>query len=290
MEKIKVKALEWLHSKDPMFNAGETRTAKATVTNNTDQTITCTTELYLDVTKVATSGVSSSFTLQPGGSIDVSYVASMSKVGGPWHVYVDVSSGTTLLAHYQATEDVTVNPALSITTTSLPNGIVGAAYSQTLVAAGGSGSYSWSIASGSLPPGLSLSSAGVISGTPTTAGTYTFTVQVSDGIGTVTQSLSITIGVALSISTTSLPNGYLNIAYSQTLVAAGGSGSYSWSIASGSLPPGLSLSLAGVISGTPTTAGTYTFTVQVSDGISTKTQSLSITITSAIGIGPITWA
>ena len=137
--------------------------------------------------------------------------------------------------------------------------------------------------------GLTLSG-NTISGTPTTAGAYSFTVQVSDGIGTVTQSLSITIGQPLSIGTTSLPNGYINIVYSQTLIASGGGGSYTWSIVSGSLPAGLSLSPGGVISGTPATRqGVYSFTVQVSDGVSTATQSLSITITSAIGIGPITW-
>ncbi len=289
MKPIVVKAFQWVRAKDPTFNAGVAKTATATLTNNTGQDLTCTTELYIDVTKVADSGMSASFSLPAGGSLTVNYQVPMPKAGGPYHVYIDVWSGGALLAHYQATEDVTVNPALAITTASLPNGVIGAAYSQTLVASGGSGSYSWSIASGSLPPGLSLSSAGAISGTPTATGTSTFTVQVSDGIGTVTQSLSITIGVALSISTTSLPNGYLSISYSQTLAAAGGSGSYSWSVVSGSLPPGLSLSSAGVISGTPTTAGTYSFTVQVSDGISTKPQSLTITVTSAIGIGTITW-
>ena len=81
----------------------------------------------------------------------------------------------------------------------------------------------------------------------------------------------------------------LILSYSQTLIASGGGGSYTWSIVSGSLPAGLSLSPGGVISGTPATAGAYSFTVQVSDGVSTATQSLSITITSAIGIGPITW-
>ena len=107
--KVAVKALEWAFAKDPTFNAGETHAAKATLTNQTSQALTCTTELYLDVTKVATSGVSSSFTLPAGGSIDVSYVVPMpGSPGGPYHVYIDIWSGGALLAHYQATDDVTV--------------------------------------------------------------------------------------------------------------------------------------------------------------------------------------
>jgi len=196
--KVKVRGLSW--KGDPTFTVGETHTAKATLTNQTSQALTCTTELYIDVTKKATSGVSSSFSLPAESSMDVSYVVPFSAAGGPWHVYIDVWSGGALLAHYQATEDVTIStPPLVISTTSLPNGYINITYSQTLAASGGSGSYSWSLASGSLCPGLLLSTAGVISGTPTTAGTYTFTVKVSDGISTATQSLSIIITSAIGI-------------------------------------------------------------------------------------------
>jgi len=198
---VRVEALRWSGSRDPTFNGGETHTAKATLTNNTTQPITCATELFIDVTKVASSGRSSEFTLQPGASLTVNYVVTMpSSAGGPYHAYLGVWSGTTLLVLYQATEDVTVQaPPVAIATTTLPGGYVGLSYSQTLQATGGSGSYSWSIAPESLPPGLSLSAAGVISGTPTTTGTYTFTVQVTDGTTTATQSLSIVIGQAVQV-------------------------------------------------------------------------------------------
>ena len=116
--------------------------------------------------------------------------------------------GDPLLAKWQLDDtnnDGTTSPAPSITTTSLPNGAVNVAYSQTLGASGGSGTYSsWSITSGTLPVGLSLNSAtGVISGTPTTTGTSSFTVQVADSLsGTATQALSITINAAPGITTT----------------------------------------------------------------------------------------
>ncbi len=88
---------------------------------------------------------------------------------------------------------------LSITTASLPDGIVGTAYSATLAATGGSGTYTWSIASGNLPDGLTLdASTGTISGTPTTAGTYDFTVQVTDGTQTATKDLSIKVNASTS--------------------------------------------------------------------------------------------
>jgi hypothetical protein len=168
---------------------------------------------------------------------------------------------------------------------------VGTAYSKTLVALGGSSPYTWSITAGSLPVGLSLVSAtGVISGTPTTAGKYDFTLQVIDSSGvTATKDLSISAVVPTGITTTSLPNGKMNIAYSQTLVAFGGIGSYTWTVTSGTLPTGISLIansgylgvMTGFITGTPTTAGTSNFTVKVTDssGLS-ATQALSITISS----------
>jgi hypothetical protein len=183
---------------------------------------------------------------------------------------------------------ITIAAAPTITTTSpLPDGEVGIAYSQTLQASGGSGTYTtWSITAGTLPDGLSLgSSTGIISGTPTTATTATITVKVTDSLGgTGAENLSITIAAAPTITTTSpLPDGKVDIAYSQTLQASGGSGTYTtWSITAGTLPDELSLdSSTGVISGTPTTATTATITVQVTDSLGgTGTQDLSITITS----------
>ncbi|HET9179240.1 MAG TPA: Ig domain-containing protein, partial [Terriglobia bacterium] len=148
------------------------------------------------------------------------------------------------------------------------------------------GSYTWSISAGSLPAGLTLNtSTGAITGTPTTAGTSNFTAKVTDSNSrTATQNLSITVNAALSITTTSLPSGTVGTAYSSTLAATGGTGSYTWSISAGSLPAGLTLNTStGAITGTPTTAGTSNFTAKVTDSNSrTATQNLSITINAAL--------
>lgn len=182
---------------------------------------------------------------------------------------------------------IKVNPPPSITTTSLPNGTAGMAYNQTLVAAGGTGSLTWSISAGALPNGLSLSSStGAITGTPTGAGASNFTVQVKDSANlTATHALSITVtaAAALTITTTSLPNGTTGTVYSQTVQATGGVQPYTWSVTVGALPAGLSLNAStGAITGTPTAAGTSAFTVQVTDSQTpthaTATQPLSIII------------
>ncbi len=182
-------------------------------------------------------------------------------------------------------------PPLAITTTTLPGGTVAQPYSQSVTATGGTSTgYSWSVVSGSLPPGLALSPTGTpsatLSGTPTAPGTYNFTVQVADSAAsTDTQALAVTITAApaLTITTTTLPGATVGAAYSQSVTATGGTTPYTWSVVSGSLPPGLALSPTGTpsatLSGTPTTEGTYNFTVQVTDNVAaTDTQALSIVV------------
>jgi len=187
---------------------------------------------------------------------------------------------------------LTVNNApavLSITTPSLPSGNVGQVYNQTVRAIGGTGPLSWTIITGALPQNLSLNSTtGVISGTPTAQGTSSFTVRVADTTGQAdTQALSILINPAVppTITTTSLPGGTVSLAYNQTLQATGGMGTLVWSRTAGSLPTNLTLSSAGVISGTPTNTGTSNFTVRVTDTLSqSDTQALSITVATTLTI------
>lgn len=197
---------------------------------------------------------------------------------------VQVTDGSSRTATRALT--LLVSSSLSITTTTLPGGTVGTSYSQQLSAAGGATPYTWALASGSLPVGLSLSAAGVISGTPTAAGSPSFTVRVTDAASrTATQSLTLTISATLSITTSTLPAGVVGVAYSQALVAAGGTTPYTWAVTSGSPPAGLSLGSSGVLSGTPTTAGSATFAVRVTDAASrTDTQVLTVTVTSTLGI------
>ena len=155
-----------------------------------------------------------------------------------------------------------------ILTLLLPNGTVGVSYSQEISTLGGRRPFSWSITAGALPPGLTISSqSGIISGTPSAAGSFSFTVKVTDRDGdSDSRSLQISVdATAPTVTTSSLPGGTIGTGYSQTLTASGGSGAYTWSITAGSLPSGLTLSPAGTISGTPATGGTANFTVQVMD-------------------------
>ena len=188
---------------------------------------------------------------------------------------------------------ITIVPAVTITTTTLPDGTVNVPYSQTLTATGATGTLTWSLKSGALPAGLTLSSAGVISGTPTTPTApsgASFVIQVQDSgppLQTVSQSFTIRIGAQLAITTATLPSTKFGVAYSTQLAASGGIGTITWSLASGSgpLPGGLSLSSAGVISGTPTAIGTFNFTVQVADSGTpqqTATKPFSITVNPAL--------
>lgn len=183
---------------------------------------------------------------------------------------------------------LTVSPAtLSITTSSLPNGQVGAAYTTTLLATGGSAPYTWSLSSGTMPAGLSLNAgSGVISGTPTAAGGAALTFKVSDSANPAqTQMVTLTLSVApstLGITTTSLPNGQVGAAYSASLTGSGGVAPYHWTLKSGGLPAGLSLNAStGAITGTPTvTANATSLTFQVTDsGSPSQTQSVTLTLT-----------
>jgi hypothetical protein len=179
---------------------------------------------------------------------------------------------------------VTAGGPTITTPATLPNGEATAPYSQSLAASGGTPPYTWTVTSGPLPAGLSLNPGGVISGVPTTAGGFAFTVQVADSVNRkATQNFLLTVIAAPTITTSAtLPQAEAGAAYSQALIATGGSNSgYKWSITAGSLLAGLSLSTGGILSGIPTAAalGVSGFTVQVTDSANgTATLVMSITI------------
>ena len=178
------------------------------------------------------------------------------------------------------------NPPLQVTTTTLPPGNVATPYAVALTATGGELPWTWSIASGSLPDGLTVDLGGIISGTPTVSGTFPFSAKVTDGVGaTATKPLSITINPQLTITTAALPHGVAGVPYSATLASAGGTAPFVWSHASGTLPGGLSIGTDGVISGTPSVAGDFTFTARVDDAAASfATQPLLLTIDSPLSI------
>ena len=169
---------------------------------------------------------------------------------------------------------LTVNPpTIVLSPATLPNDQVGQSYSTTITGSGGTAPYhAFSISAGALPPGLTISAGGTISGTATGGGTYGFTVRALDsstgnGPYAYTQAYSLTSTPPTITFTPASPAiAQVGAVYSQTLSGVGGTAPYnSFVVSGGALPAGLSLSLAGVISGTPTAGGTFNFTVTAAD-------------------------
>lgn len=177
-------------------------------------------------------------------------------------------------------------PTISIAPETLPNGSVGASYSQSVVASGGVAAYSYTVTAGALPPGMTLSGSGAIVGTPTAGGTYNFTLSATDANAqSGSRAYSLTIGAAIvSLPPTTLAGGQVGFAYSAPLnPATGGTAPYSYAVTGGVLPGGTTLSAAGVLSGTPTASGTFNFTVTATDsstgsGPYSATQNYSLQI------------
>ncbi|RMF97489.1 MAG: hypothetical protein D6727_05475 [Gammaproteobacteria bacterium] len=209
---------------------------------------------------------------------------------------ISVYSGNDVVANTTAIDYVfnTASPIvpedgvmpLDIDPLNLPDGVTGSSYpAQQLTATGGTPPYSWQLFGGSLPPGLSMDSSGLISGTPTdaTGSPYSFTVEVTDAnLNATTAAFEIAVVDPLLVDPVVLPDGETGSAYPATqLTASGGAGPYAWQIIGGALPPGLSMDSAGLISGTPTdsSGSPYSFTVEVTDaGSRTASTMLAITV------------
>lgn len=179
---------------------------------------------------------------------------------------------------------VVQNQLLTIVTNEIAKGKKGEAYSVQLAAANGRPPYSWTLLSGSLPGGLSVNAAGVISGTPTVFGSFPFSVRVTDSAGaTAIASFSLAINPDVEpfrvISSGDLAQGSTGVPYSNQLLFTGGTPPRTWAMVTGSLPDGLSLSSTGLINGVPTQIGTFTFTVRLTDSTQTTVTSQPLRIT-----------
>jgi Putative Ig domain len=191
------------------------------------------------------------------------------------------TSGVTSTAAGASTATSTGSGAPTVNTASLSPASSGTSYSQLVNASGGFAPYTYSVTSGSLPSGITLnSSSGILSGSSTATGAHAFTVTVTDSANsTASQALTLAVTTPMAITQTSLPAGQPGVAYSQTLTATGGTGTgFAWSVSSGALPSWASLNAStGVLSGTPASGGTATFTAKVTDSIGDwATQSYSL--------------
>jgi hypothetical protein len=182
---------------------------------------------------------------------------------------------------------LTIIPGPPVTSPAPPEGELYAYYDYFLTATGGTGDYSWSVSSGSLPSGLDLYPWGEIYGLPDTPGSYAFTIQVTDTAGGVaSEPVTLVIADDPTLNFAAPPLGQVNAAYSDDLSVglAGGVSPYTWYLVDGDLPPGISLSTDGVLEGTPTSTGTFDFTVEVADAnYVTADEETSITVDS----GPV---
>ncbi|WP_175494859.1 putative Ig domain-containing protein, partial [Janthinobacterium lividum] len=289
-------------------NAGGT-SASATVTvtvGNPSVSLTPATlpnptaEAAYTATLAATGGTApytysvTSGTLPVGLSLNAAtgVLSGTTNVAGSFPVSIKVAdSSTGAGAPFSASNSYTlivVAPVISVTPGSLAAPKVATAYSQQLSASGGVAPYAYTVSAGSLPAGLTLSSSGLLSGTPTAGGNFTATVQAADAHQfTGTQSYTLVVSSAtVSLTPTTLPNPTAEAVYTTTLTAAGGTAPYTFSVSSGTLPAGLSLNAAtGVLSGTTNVAGSFPFSIKVTDSSTGTGAPFSATSSYTVTVG-----
>ncbi len=205
---------------------------------------------------------------------------------GTFNISVTVTDSTggtaaTVTNNYTLTIAV---PTLTLTPATVPAGTAGVAYSQTFVASGGIAPYTYALSAGALPAGMTLNAAGALSGTPTVAGTFNFSVTATDSTtgtaATVTNAYTLTLSVpTIVINPATLPNSVQQLPYTQALTATGGTAPYTFAVTAGALPAGVTLGAAGAIAGTPTASGVFSFTVTATDALGfTGTRAYTVTV------------
>ena len=168
-----------------------------------------------------------------------------------------------------------ITSGLTISTTSLPTAYPNAPYTVSLVPTGGNAPYRWNLIAGQLPTGLSFSAEGILQGTPSAQGSYSISVAVTDSTNQRTNATFTLTVASLAITTTALPSATPQTPYSTVLEATGGAVPYRWTIISGTLPAGLTLTPEGLIFGTPTAVTKNVITFQVTDS-NAATASISL--------------
>ena len=191
-------------------------------------------------------------------------------------------------------------PVITLAPSPLPNGTVGVAYSQAITGSGGTAPYTFGVTLGTLPAGLTLTSAGLLAGTPTTAASSTFTIRGTDAVGCFAEVVSTVVVAAapvpppgcpvITLAPATIPNGLVGTPFSQTLTASGGTAPYTFGVVSGALPTGVALTIVGgmgLISGTPTTNGSYAFTIRATDSLGCLAErAYVVVITTAVPTMP----
>jgi hypothetical protein len=181
---------------------------------------------------------------------------------------------------------VTSTDPLRVATPWLPAAVVGEAYDARLEPAFGTGPYTWRLAGGALPDGVTLDAAGHLTGSATTAGNFSVTVEVKDANGAAAQralNLPAVPDSAPEVVTAALPALHQGANLDTLLEARGGNGYLAWKLARGKLPPGLTLHRNGRIRGAPAQPGTWPFTVHVEDADRTTPDSATREITATVG-------
>jgi hypothetical protein len=234
---------------------------------------------YLAGFAIFFNGVALPTTLS-GGALDATVPAALLATPNNVPVWVQTNDGYVTQA-VSFTIAAATPPLQLVNFSPLTSGVAGAPYTTRITATGGTGAVTFALAGGVLPNGLQLSSGGVLSGTPATFGAYNFTVQATDSLG-VTASRAYTLVIApspLTLTTGPLGSAPENTPLAIQFAGSGGVTPYSF-VEFGALPPGTQMSASGLLSGTPTTPGTYSFLLFIDDstGVSAS-QKYSITVT-----------